>query len=131
MANGSYDWWDINLGDCLRYWRALNIAVLGASAVVVYALGRRGRTKPRRTGANTDPIGVVNDLCDDVCQESHESDYERHQDGEGHDDCERSAPPRDSVGTASKRPETLDLALERPLVVLELREADTIIGIQP
>jgi len=20
MANGSYDWWDINLADCLRYW---------------------------------------------------------------------------------------------------------------
>ena len=35
------------------------------------------------------------------------------------------------MGTASKRPETLDLALERPLVVLELREADTIVDVLP
>jgi hypothetical protein len=51
-ANGSYDWWDINLGGCLRYWGALNIAVLGAAAVIVYALGHRGGTKPLRTEVN-------------------------------------------------------------------------------
>jgi len=35
------------------------------------------------------------------------------------------------VGTASKRPETFDLTLERPLVVFELREADTIADVLP
>jgi hypothetical protein len=50
MANGSYDWWDISLGDCLRYWGALNIAVFGTSAAVVYALGQRGNKRPQRTG---------------------------------------------------------------------------------
>jgi hypothetical protein len=35
------------------------------------------------------------------------------------------------VGTARKRAETLDEALERPLVVVELREADTIVDVLP
>jgi hypothetical protein len=52
-SNGSYDWWDINRGDCLRYWGALNIAVLGASAVLVYALGQRGSKRPQRSEVNT------------------------------------------------------------------------------
>jgi hypothetical protein len=35
------------------------------------------------------------------------------------------------VGAASKCSETFDLALERPLVVLELGEADTIVDVLP
>ena len=71
------------------------------------------------------------DEPDDSRQESYESDHKRHQERNGYNDCERSAPPRDSVGTASKCSETFDLALERPLVVLELGEADTIVDVLP
>jgi hypothetical protein len=35
------------------------------------------------------------------------------------------------MGTASKRPETFDLALERPLVVVKLRQADTLVDVLP
>jgi hypothetical protein len=81
------------------------------------------------------PIGSPSkDEPDDLCQESCQVDHERHephQDWEGHDDCERSAPPSDSVGTASKRSETFDLAFECPLVVVELREADTVVDVLP
>lgn len=49
-ANGAYDWWDINGGDWLRYWGALSIAVVGASAVVLYALGQRQGRKLQSIG---------------------------------------------------------------------------------
>jgi hypothetical protein len=44
-ANGAYDWWDSNRGDWLRYWGALSIAVMGVSAVLLYALRQRRGTK--------------------------------------------------------------------------------------